>query len=173
MICRSLDISIIQLVFILVCIKKIFIVNQMKWHLLNQIYTFELRIDNENNIQKPLPINLIWPFKHFHISMKNWLLIISGHTLKIHLKLSIILKTRNKVVWSNALCIKYVIHWNKTQMLKTVSFEDKIKGTKNAFVFLSLAPTHHIFTFNLNFIYEVKHKVYIWGVPFLIPFGFY
>ena len=120
---KSFDISIIQLVFILVCIKKIFIVNQMKWHLLNKIYIFELSIDNENNIEKPLPINLIWPFKHFHIAMKNWLLIISGHTLRIHLKLSIILKTSNKGVWSNAfwyvkLCIKYVIHWNKTQMLK-------------------------------------------------------
>ena len=35
---------------------------------------------------------------------------------------------------------------------------DKISGTKNAF-FLSRAPTHHRFTFNLRFLYELKHKV--------------
>ena len=36
---------------------------------------------------------------------------------------------------------------------------DKITGTKNAFFFLSRAPTHHSFTFNLRFLYELKHKV--------------
>ena len=36
---------------------------------------------------------------------------------------------------------------------------DKINGTKNAFFFLSRIPTHHSFTFNLRFLYELKHKV--------------
>ena len=36
---------------------------------------------------------------------------------------------------------------------------DKINGTKNAPSFLSLASTHHNFTFNLRFLYEVKRKV--------------
>ena len=36
---------------------------------------------------------------------------------------------------------------------------DKIRGTKNALFFLSRAPTHHGFTFNLQFLYELKHKV--------------
>ena len=36
---------------------------------------------------------------------------------------------------------------------------DKINGTKNALFFLSRAPTHHSFTFNLRFLYELKHKV--------------
>ena len=36
---------------------------------------------------------------------------------------------------------------------------DKIIGTKNAFFFLSRAPTHHSFTFSLRFLYELKHKV--------------
>ena len=36
---------------------------------------------------------------------------------------------------------------------------DKINGTKNALFFLSRAPTHHSFTFNLQFLYELKHKV--------------
>ena len=36
---------------------------------------------------------------------------------------------------------------------------DKINGTKNALFFLSRAPTHHSFTFNLRFLHELKHKV--------------
>ena len=36
---------------------------------------------------------------------------------------------------------------------------DEINGTKNAFFFLSRASTHHSFTFNLRFLYELKHKV--------------
>ena len=36
---------------------------------------------------------------------------------------------------------------------------DKINGIKTALFFLSQAPTHHSFTFNLRFLYELKHKV--------------
>ena len=36
---------------------------------------------------------------------------------------------------------------------------DKINVTKNALFFLSQAPTHHSFTFNLRFSYERNHKV--------------
>ena len=43
-------------------------------------------------------------------------------------------------------------------MLKKFS-SDKINGTKNAHFFLSRAPTHHSFTFNLRFLYELKHTV--------------
>ena len=88
--------------------------------------------------------------------------------LRIHWKLSTILKTSNKIIWSNVFwyvkvcvfwkCIQYTIHWNKTQMLKRFP-SDKINGTKNALFFLSRAPTHHSFTFNLWFLYELKHKV--------------
>ena len=35
---------------------------------------------------------------------------------------------------------------------------DKINSTKSPF-FLSRVPTHHSFTFNLRFLYELKHKV--------------
>ena len=35
---------------------------------------------------------------------------------------------------------------------------DKINGTKNH-LFLSGAPIHHSFTFNLRFLYESKHKL--------------
>ena len=43
-------------------------------------------------------------------------------------------------------------------MLKRIP-SDKINGTKNVLLFLSRAPTHHSFTFNLRFLYELKHKV--------------
>ena len=36
---------------------------------------------------------------------------------------------------------------------------DKINGTKNALFFLSRAPTHHSFTFNLGFLSELKQKL--------------
>ena len=36
---------------------------------------------------------------------------------------------------------------------------DEINGTKNFLFFLSRAPTHHSFTFNLRFLYKLKHKV--------------
>ena len=36
---------------------------------------------------------------------------------------------------------------------------DKINGTKNAIFFLSRAPTRHSFTFNSQFLYELKHKI--------------
>ena len=38
---------------------------------------------------------------------------------------------------------------------------DKINGTKNALFFLSRAPTLHSFTFDLRFLYELKHKVHL------------
>ena len=34
---------------------------------------------------------------------------------------------------------------------------DKINVTKDALFFLSQAPTHHSFTFNLQFLYKLKH----------------
>ena len=36
---------------------------------------------------------------------------------------------------------------------------DKINGTKHALLFLSRAPAHHSFNFNLRFLYELKHKI--------------
>ena len=43
-------------------------------------------------------------------------------------------------------------------MLKKVP-SDKMNGTKNVLFFLSRAPTHHSFTFNLRFLYELRRKV--------------
>ena len=88
--------------------------------------------------------------------------------LRIHWRLSTILKTRKKVneviffwcvktciFWK---CIQYAIHWDETQMFKKFP-SDKINGTKNILFFLLRAPTHHSFTFNLRFLYELKRKV--------------
>ena len=36
---------------------------------------------------------------------------------------------------------------------------NKISRAKIALFFLLQAPTHHSFTFNLRFLYELKHKV--------------
>ena len=38
---------------------------------------------------------------------------------------------------------------------------DKINGTKNVLFFLSRAPTHHSFIFNLRFLYELKYKLHL------------
>ena len=38
---------------------------------------------------------------------------------------------------------------------------DKINGTKKVLFFLSQAPTHHSFIFNLLFLYELKRKVHL------------
>ena len=49
------------------------------------------------------------------------------------------------------------MHGSKTNLKKLSS--DKINSTKNALFCLSRAPTHHSFTFNLRFLFELKHKV--------------
>ena len=74
-------------------------------------------------------------------------------------------------VWSNVfwyikVCaswnfIQYTVHWDKTQMLKIFPSDKKKNGTKNGLFFLSQAPTHDSFTFNLQFSYELKHKVHL------------
>ena len=51
----------------------------------------------------------------------------------------------------------YSIHYTLRQMLKEIPFRQIIRY-KNAFFFLR-APTYHSFTFNLWFLFELKHKV--------------
>ena len=88
--------------------------------------------------------------------------------LRIFLRLSTILKSSNKSVWSNVFwyvkvcmlwkCIQYTIHWDKTEMLKEFS-SNKINGAKNALFFLLRVLTRHSFTLNLWFLYQLKYKV--------------
>ena len=64
--------------------------------------------------------------------------------LKIQWRLSTILETSSKSVWSNIFwyvkicifwkCIQYTIHWDNTQVLKKFPL-DKISSTKNIFSF--------------------------------------
>ena len=79
------------------------------------------------------------------------------------------LKTKHQSVWCNAFwyvkVCKYIsesvfntLYIDRTKILKKL-LSDKINGTKNALIFLSRAPTHHSFTFNLRFLYKLKHKV--------------
>ena len=58
----------------------------------------------------------------------------------------------DNVFWK---CIQYTIPWGKMQILKKFSSD----STKNALLFLLWTPTHHSFTFNWWFLYELKHKV--------------
>ena len=44
-------------------------------------------------------------------------------------------------------------------ILKVYSIHYKKTVQKMLYLFLSRAPTHHSFTFNLRFLYELKHKV--------------
>ena len=110
--------------------------------------------------------------------------------LKIHWRLSTIIKTSSKIVWRNAfwyvkicicwMCIQYTIHWDKTKILKKFSCETT-NDTKNVLFFCSRAPTHHSFTFNLRFSNEPNYKVCllknVWisifdSVSFLLKFIF-
>ena len=88
-------------------------------------------------------------------------------SLRIPRRLSKILKTSNKSIWSNVFryvkvyifwkFIRYNIHGDKTQMLKKFCSE-KINDTKNTFLFfLPWAPSHHIFSFNSHFIRAEAH----------------
>ena len=56
--------------------------------------------------------------------------------------------------------LQYTIHLDKIQMWKKFPL-DKINFTKNALFFLSRAPTHHSFTFNSRFSYELKHNAHL------------
>ena len=52
--------------------------------------------------------------------------------------------------------IYYTLRWNKT--LRKISFGQN-KLYKKCSFFLSQAPAYHSFTFNLRFLYELKHRV--------------
>ena len=87
--------------------------------------------------------------------------------LRIHWRFLTISKRSSKSVWSNVFWhVKvhvfwkiysiYTMYWDETQTLKTFP-SDKINVTKNAVCLWAL--THHSFTFNLRFSYELKRKV--------------
>ena len=91
----------------------------------------------------------------------------SRYMLKDTLKAFNDFKNKQKSVWSNFFltCISMyilkvcsmILHWDKTQMLKKFP-SDEINGIKRD-LFFWRAPTHHSFTFDLRFFYELNHKV--------------
>ena len=86
---------------------------------------------------------------------------------KVTLKAFDDFKNTQKSFWSNVFwyvivcifwkCIQYTIHWDKTQMLKKFLWTKQI--VQNKTFFLLKAPSHHSFTFNLLFLYELKYNV--------------
>ena len=114
-----------------------------------------------SNSAKPERLSLFIIRKYF-----SWILYI----LRIHRRLLTYLKTSYKSVWSNVFwyvkvyifwkLIQYTIHYDKIQILKKFP-SDKVNTTKNALFFISRVPTHHSFTFNSQFLYQLKHMVHI------------
>ena len=88
--------------------------------------------------------------------------IVSKKFLRIRWRLSAILKTSKKRVelYIFRKFIKYIIHWDKTQILKMFP-SDRINVTKNAHFFLSAAWTHHSFTFNSEILCKLKCKPFV------------
>ena len=86
--------------------------------------------------------------------------------LRIHGRLSTILKRSSKNVWSYDFWqvkvyifwkfIQYTIYWDETEMLKKFQ-----RNKKCTLFFLWLAPTYHSVTFNSQFFYELKNKVHL------------
>ena len=109
-------------------------------------------------------------FMHMNSSATFHLISDVISNLRIHWRLSTILKTSNKSVWSNVFWyvkvyifwkfIQYTIHWDKTQMLKKFP-SDKINVRRNALSFF-FAISNSRFYFNLAILIwaELKHKVY-------------
>ena len=99
--------------------------------------------------------------------------------IRIHWRLSEILKTSNKSVWSNVFwyvkvyifqkCIQYTIHWDKTQMLKKFSL-DKINGRESALVLLSGGPTHYSFNISWSTRFVSLKLIFNFRFRFVLKF---
>ena len=83
--------------------------------------------------------------------------------LRTHWRLTTILRTSNKSLSSNVFWyVKvYTESLFNTQYIEIKFPLDKLNVVKNEVFFLSRAPTHHSFTFNLQFLYELKHMVHL------------
>ena len=54
----------------------------------------------------------------------------------------------------------YSIHYTLSKTANVKKFlSDKLNNIKTVHFFLSQAPTHYSFTFNLRFLYELRHKI--------------
>ena len=90
-------------------------------------------------------------------------------SLRIYWRLLMILKTSNKSVWRNDFwylkvcifwkCIRYTIHWDKTQMLKNL-FRTKYTVPKIPWFFIRKLQLISL-AFDLRFLHELKHKTHL------------
>ena len=107
--------------------------------------------------------------------------------LRIHWRLSKILKTSSKSAWSDVFwystracifwkCIQYTLHRDKTEMLKKFP-SDKINGTKNASFFFRKLQLITVLLLMYDSYRDwstrfVSLKLCMWDFPFWIPFRF-
>ena len=120
---------------------------------------------NRTNIEK---LKIVFKIRKYYLQIIFFLMVIKDLCFKDTLKALNNFKKKQKSVWSNAFwsvkvcifwkCIQYTIHWDKTQLLKKTSFGHN-KQYRIFLFFLLQAPTYHSFTFNLQFLHELKHKV--------------
>ena len=112
--------------------------------------------------------SLVLVFTYIARFVWSWYLVEQQYSyLRIHRRLSTILKTSKKMYEVIFFDMKKYVYsegvFNKLyteikQMLKKIP-SNKINSTKNALFLLSRAPAHHSFTFNLRFLYALKHKI--------------
>ena len=81
------------------------------------------------------------------------------NSLRIYWRLSTISKTSRKVYKVYILKV-YLIQFTLRKNTHVKKFPlNKINGAKEVLFFLSQAPNHHSFTFDLQFLDELKHKI--------------
>ena len=72
-------------------------------------------------------------------------------------------KNKQKSEWSNVFDMQKRVYsesvFNTLYIEIKNKFLDKIIGSKKAVFFLSRTPTYHSFSFNLRFLYELKHNI--------------
>ena len=139
--------------------------------------------------QKKFPSFVIVAFNSAEVSSNTEFLMYhyssNSKPLKDTLKAFNDFKNKQKSVWSNIFwyikvcifwgCIRYTMHRDKTNV-KKFSFRQNKRYKKCPLFFLG-APTHHIFTLNLPFLYKLKHNVCpsedVWEIlHFRFPFVF-
>ena len=116
------------------------------------------------NARLDLRMLLIWEWLKEKLTDFHWFPIVQGLVfLRIYWRLSTILKTSNKSVWSNVFWhVKVYIFWKFIQYTiieikhtnaEKISYGQNKRYNKNALFFLLWAPAHHSFTFNSQFLY--------------------
>ena len=107
---------------------------------------------------------------HFNFSLGMYYLLFMVLKLRIHWRLSTILKISNKSVWRKVFwyveaCIfwkltEYTIHWDNTSV-KKIYFRQNVQKIHTLF-FLFQAPTHHSVTFDSQLLHKLNYEVHLY-----------